>query len=427
MYKLKEIDDKTHDQFLTGHPKEHFMQTSTWGQIKSQTTWKYSIVGLFNDDKLLASTLLLKRKMPIINKYMFYAPRGFIIDFEDQELLKEFTVQLKDYLRSNKATHLLVDPDYYYRVIDNKGNIECENTQIIDNLKRLSYKHSGFSSGFNSTQPRYTFRNYLNTSQDELFSKFSKVTRQRIKKAQESGMCAYQSDDIDTFYEIISETAMRDNFIEAPKSYYELVYKTLKEKNMGRLYHCKYDPKQHLDYVKNNNDKLNQDIKEAERLNKSKPSLKIDEKIANYKKSIIKNEELISDIQKNIELYPEGIVLSAGITINSPNRAWTIFGGSRDMLRELNANYVIKYQEILDFNSDGFEFVDLFGAIDYQDKSNKLYGIHEFKQRFGGKHIEFCGEFNLIISPFFYFLINNVALKLLKLYKKIYVVIKKHS
>ena len=39
------IDAQTHEQFMIGSAKEHFMQTAVWGEIKSTDGWLHEFVG----------------------------------------------------------------------------------------------------------------------------------------------------------------------------------------------------------------------------------------------------------------------------------------------------------------------------------------------------------------------------------------------
>ena len=61
-------------------------------------------------------------------------------------------------------------------------------TQIkfLKNLKKLGYKHQGFTKNFETMQPRYTFRIDLNQSLEEIENHFSKTTKQRIAKAKKT-------------------------------------------------------------------------------------------------------------------------------------------------------------------------------------------------------------------------------------------------
>ena len=69
---LKNIDDQTLNDFVFNHPKEHFMQTSYWGKIKSmQGAWKYTCVGLYQDDQLTGAAMLLLRKIPLFLSCIF--------------------------------------------------------------------------------------------------------------------------------------------------------------------------------------------------------------------------------------------------------------------------------------------------------------------------------------------------------------------
>ena len=62
--------------------------------------YKKLYVGLVDDNNnLIAASLLLLNK---IKNYKYaYAPRGFLIDYNDMELFKTFTIMLKNYLNKN--------------------------------------------------------------------------------------------------------------------------------------------------------------------------------------------------------------------------------------------------------------------------------------------------------------------------------------
>ena len=45
-------------------------------------------------------TLLLEKKTPI-RMSLFYAPRGFLLDIDNYDLLKEFTKLISEYVKKN--------------------------------------------------------------------------------------------------------------------------------------------------------------------------------------------------------------------------------------------------------------------------------------------------------------------------------------
>ena len=81
---LREIDAKTHMLFMTGHKKEHYMQTDVWGEVKSDNGWSHEFAGMYDGDRLVASIMMLKKKLPGFPRYLFYAPRGPVADFDER-------------------------------------------------------------------------------------------------------------------------------------------------------------------------------------------------------------------------------------------------------------------------------------------------------------------------------------------------------
>ena len=83
MLRLKSIDKLEFDNYVVNHPtKSHFLQSESWGEfakVKKNLTPYY--LGLVNEDEqLVAATLLLEKHLPM-NLCYFYAPRGFVIDY----------------------------------------------------------------------------------------------------------------------------------------------------------------------------------------------------------------------------------------------------------------------------------------------------------------------------------------------------------
>ena len=112
---FKTIDDQTLNQFVFNHPKEHFMQTAHWGKIKSmQGAWSYTCVGLYEENQLTAAAMLLLRKIPVFGSKICYAPRGFMIDYNDMNLVKTFTEQLVKWAKKQNICYIMCDPDVYY-------------------------------------------------------------------------------------------------------------------------------------------------------------------------------------------------------------------------------------------------------------------------------------------------------------------------
>lgn len=99
--KLKTLSEKEFQKFADNNPEITFYQTKSWAHLKKKNGWIAHYLGLEDKNNLVAASLILAKTLPIIKKKMFYAPRGFLIDYKDKEILKEFTNHLKNYAKKN--------------------------------------------------------------------------------------------------------------------------------------------------------------------------------------------------------------------------------------------------------------------------------------------------------------------------------------
>ena len=88
---LREISEKEYNKFIENYPDSLFFQSVSWGYFKKNTGWTMEIVGLEENKKIKAAAILLGKKVPILKKTMYYCPRGFIIDYNNLELVEKFT------------------------------------------------------------------------------------------------------------------------------------------------------------------------------------------------------------------------------------------------------------------------------------------------------------------------------------------------
>ena len=104
-------------------------------------------------------------------------------------------------------------------------------------------------------------------------------------------------------------------------------------------------------------------------------------------------------------------MLSSMITAKFKDIVWTVHGANSSDLPFLNANYEMYYQILKDAKSEGYKWVDFYGSEGEIDKKSDAYGIYQFKVRFGGDFDEFIGEFDFVVRPFAYKIINYLLVK----------------
>ena len=159
--------------------KYNFYQTVSWANVKKTTGWESYYVGVFDGKKNLGIALLLAKK--ILNKKMFYIPRGPLLDYDDFSLLEFFFNNLKLFVRSKGGFTIKIDPYILYQEHDRDGNpIGESNDKIISQLKSLGFVHRGFTIGYtDEAQFRWS---YVLNIKDKKFDDLKKDMNQRCRR-----------------------------------------------------------------------------------------------------------------------------------------------------------------------------------------------------------------------------------------------------
>lgn len=403
------IDAATHEQFMIGSAKEHFMQTPVWGEIKSTDGWQHECIGFYDNSRLCATAMLLKKPVPLIKKYLYYCPRGPIADYANCQLLTDLTVALRQYLKAQKALCITIDPDVAIAAYDKYDTPTMPHSDLVDFLSGLGWKHSGYVKNFENKQPRYTFRLSLANGADAVYDNFDRMARKNLKFADEAAIRIYPSDDLDRYFEIMRDTAERDNFYEGSPSYYRRLYPILKEKGMAQLWFARYEPKENLRLIDHALSQLDEELRELDKKIAAKPTPRLETKKQQSMEKRGRIEKQKTLAQEYLDRYPDGLDLSTLITVSTPHRMWTVWGGSRSELRQFAANYKITWHAIELACQQQKEFVDFFGSTGDPSPENPITGIYAFKKKFSGLHTEFAGQFDLIIAPLGYALWNTLS------------------
>ena len=407
---IDNIEKDRYERFVKSHPKSHFLQSYAWGEFaKTKKNLTPYYVGLEDyNHNLIAVSLLLQKKLPLGLSY-FYAPRGYIIDFKDKEVLTIFTNEIKKFAKKKRSIFIKIDPDIIYNEENQAGEkiIDNDNT-VINNLTELGYKHLGFTKNFETMQPRYTFRINMNKSLEEIEDNFSKTTKQRIKKAEDLFVDVKIGDanDIKTFYDLMILTENRKDFITHDLSYYETLYNLWRKDNSCEIFLGSID----LNKIINKQTNLITNLKkELEQYDKEELSKSEKTKKQELEKRIEKiNQDLEKYLMAQVD-YDNNITLSAHFIIEYGDKAWVLYAGNHNILSETYTNYKTYETHIRYCHDKNIKVYDQFGTIGDLSKDNPLLGLHEFKKKFGGDYIEFTGEFDLILNKPMYFIFTKLV------------------
>ena len=402
---IENLTKEEYENFVYNHERRHFMHSYQWGEVQKYKKFTPYYVGIKKDNILVATALLLEKK--VLKKYGYiYIPRGYVIDYKDRELLKYFTNEIKNFTKNKHNFFFRIDPDIKLQNIDENANpIEGDNNfDIVNNLKSIKYKHKGFNKNFENSQPRYTYRLKLSDNIEEVYKNFHATTRKVLNKKNQYNLDIYKGniDDIESFYLTMKETAKREGIIQAPIKYYENFYNILNKTDMSNIYIVKVKINDLINTYENKINQVKLDInkiKEQAQSNEKKSKNTISD-LEKQLSKLIEEEKEIKNIQE------KEIILSSIITVNYNDYVWTVHGGNNSMLRWLNANYLIYYEIIKDAVENSSTMIDFFGTTGNPDPKNPVYGIHLFKKRLGGEYTEFIGEFDYVTKPLLYKLYN---------------------
>lgn len=416
---ITDIPKMQYDDFVKSNEiKSHFLQSYAWGEFskKSRGLIPY-YVGMVNDkDELVATALLLKKKLPFGFSY-FYSPRGYVIDFSNKQLIKDFTMEIVRYIKKQKAIFLKIDPDLIWREENYKGEklppkYDCK--EIFDNLKGIGFKHLGFTKNFETMQPRYSFRIDMSKSLEEIEENFSKTTKQRIKKANtlNTKVRIGTSDDIEVFNDLMTITENRKDFISHDLEYYKSLYEIYNQDNKFNLFIGSINLDEMIQKYQNELDEYKNQLNELPKDNLSKSQ---NNKKKEFIREIEAHEKALTEYQKYQKEFGNEIVLNAHGIIEYGDKAWVLYAGNHNILTSTYSNYKTYLEHIRYCHNKGIKMYDQFGTIGDLSKDNPRLGLHEFKKKFGGNYVEFIGEFDYITNHLMYFCFT----KLVPLYRNL--------
>lgn len=417
---IENIDKNLYESFVKNNKKCHFLQSYAWGEFcREEKNLIPHYVGLIDDNNILfATALILEKKLPL-NKCYFYIPRGFITNYEDINILKELTINIKNYAKKKNAIFFKIDPDIIYNEEDCLGNkITEKDNHVINNLKKMGYKHLGFTKNFETMQPRYTFRINLDKTWEEIENNFSKTTKQRIKKAEELLVDVKIGDDnyIKDFYNLMIITENRKDFITHNKKYYQSLYEIWNKDNSCNLFLGSVNLDKIINKQINTVDQLNKELSllPTENLSKSQNTKKqeLEKRIAKLNQDL----ERYNNIKNE---YGDNIILSGHFIIEYGDKAWVLYAGNHNILTDTYTNYKTYQEHIKYYYDKGIKIYDQFGTIGDLRDNNPLIGLHEFKKKFGGNYVEFTGEYDYIINKPMYFVFTKLVPIYRNLIKKI--------
>jgi lipid II:glycine glycyltransferase (peptidoglycan interpeptide bridge formation enzyme) len=109
--------------------------------------------------------------------------------------------------------------------------------------------------------------------------------------------------------------------------------------------------------------------------------------------------ELLDDCRVYVARH-EGRPLAAILVARFGGRAYYLYGGSAGERTHLMPTYAVQWAAMRDAARAGCRDYDLWGVPpDPADERHPWHGLWQFKAGFGGEPVEYCGAWDLVLSP----------------------------
>ena len=384
--KIIELTEMQFKNYSKLHSSRNYYQTIEYAKAKS--SYNKLFLGFINenDNTIMGATLILEKN---ISKFKIgKVPGGFLIDYDNDSLFKDFVIVLKKYLKKRKYIYLTVENTVTYKMYDKTGEVIYFDTNIIKLLDEL---------GFVKASREIKRKVVLETEKtpNETYKMFNSNTKRNINLSLQRAITIYkdENNNIDTLLSLTnnSNTKHIKNILDNFNS----------DDNTAEIYFAKIDPEKYVNNYRfllkkeeQNNDQLNniiQNINIKKSVSLINKKMKSDRLITKYSNEIIRATNIYAK-------YPKGVIIGAILIIKNNREIYFLDEGYNKSLANISSSHLIKWEIIKKYISLGYKIFN-FGNIKNMDKKN---GAYTFKMGFGGKVYECVGTYDLVINKWLY-------------------------
>lgn len=390
--KIVEISNIQFDEYAKTHPFTNYCQTTKYALVMGDMGYNYDYIGFVDDNNTIhAATLILTKKITTNVKYG-YAPKGFLINYNDKELLVDFVNQLKKYYLKKYFVFIKFNPEIVIGETNKKNNYVVSyngNVRLIDDFKSLNIKRRIELEEFELMEPKFNcIINYNNYNYNQLDRSYRKKIRNGIAKGIFLELGGPK--EVDILYNFIKNKTVK------PISYFRNMYNTFAKDNAADLILIKIDNAKYLNYImqkceneERRNSELNEIVGRDPKTKNLNAKIDSDNKLQYYKNE--NNIALAAKKKNDID------IIAAALVIKHYNKVTVIASGYGDEFRKLNPNHIL-YFSIIERYKDYFSFCDLGGISGKFDETSEYNGLNQFKIKFNSPIYEYIGEFDLTCS-----------------------------
>ena len=393
-----DIPKKEYDAFVEKSQYVSFLQEAAWASVKNN--WESIRCGLYSKNKLLAVCLVLVKKLPL-GLCLFYVPRGYVIDYLDQELLQQFTLGLKDFAKQRHAYAIKIDPNFCVAetsslVLDHKDEAIPHTYSVSFDKKHqllleLGYRHQGYKKKIvDYMQPRFQMVIPLIQADgerkniDQVRSSFKKRIRSYLGDYHNKRGVFYEYtnrvEDLDQFMELVHITEERQNIRLRNRDYFARIL----ENYDAAIFFGKLD-------------------------------------LEKYRQFLIETNGSEEDLRTVEQLMDEGrktMTLSTALVIfpscQSGRMSEYLYAANHLLFPKLQVSIGLVYEICRVSIEKNCDYCNLGGVEGTLDDH-----LTTFKSRFNSIILEYAGEYDYVVRKFWYYPITVLLPLAKRIYRKI--------
>ena len=413
MMKIITLKEEEFNNFSSNHKYNSYFQSSLYADF-AVANEQYSVhyLGFVDEsDRLIGAALMLYKPLFWGYKYA-YAPRGFLIDYEDDEIINAVTNELKKLLKKQKFIFITIDPLIVASERDRNGKIIKFNNvvnKILTNFKKNGYDHLGFNLYGESKLPRWNVIAKLNNDARTIYNNFDPIIKEKISYSNNIGVIVEEdtTNDIDKFYEII-----KPSFGRVGKKYYINLFNAFGPSNKIKIFYAKLSTKKYVENVnrlyaaeEEKNLGLASIIQSGNTIKYNVPKA-INDKMASdkllqaYKKDIVISTKLLKS-------NPDGITCGAALVIEDAHGVNVLINYADKNYAKYNADTMLTYEIMKYYGKLEFKYINIGAVTGNFNSNSKYYPILESKLGFNSSILEYIGEFNMVFNPTMYSIYKN--------------------
>ena len=389
---IEELTIERFSEYSKKNPLCNYMQSTEYARFMGENHYSYDYIGLVDEfGTIHAASLILIKKIGFNMRYG-YAPKGFLINYYDSDLVKKFIKSLKEFYEKKNVVFIKINPEIVVGEVDSK-TLEIStnaNNRLKKELEKIGFNKLKDNLYFESMEPR--FNAYIDLKNSK-YKNYSKTNRNKINNAKRKGLYFVKAseDDISLFEE------MSTNYQNANL---RKLYNIFSKNDNVDLMVVKINFEEYIKVTEklyeeeeNRNNLLNEILHRSNKKSDLNKKMASDVLLVTLKNEIIKATD---NLKKENDL-----IVAGALVIKYGNRAHVFVSDYDKKLSYLNANYYL-YNELIEYYKDKFDYLDMGGISGDFSTSNPYYGLNRFKMGFNPHIYEYIGEMDLVLNKLNY-------------------------